>query len=169
MFSKNGSHPYSKWVSIRNLSNLLATKVDSRNLVIKQQRLAPSSSYRITVDVLSPNGSYGWAAYQFDTSAAPSGGTCHGTRLDKGAAIGFWLNITCHGWKDDSLPLRYEFYRELEDGAFDMLSYGVRSYSIVHIAPSVGEDVVRFKVAIVNFVGVASEELLSIKVCLLWV
>ncbi|XP_078356038.1 polycystin-1-related protein-like, partial [Oculina patagonica] len=164
MFSKNGSYPYSKWMSIRNFSNLLATKVDSRNLVIKQQSLIPGSSYRITVDVQSPNGSHGWAAYQFDTSEAPSGGTCHGTQLDKEAAIGVWLNITCRGWKDDSLPLRYEFYREIEDGALYMLSYGVRSYSVVHISPSVGEDLVRFKVAIVNVVGVASEERLSIKV-----
>ena len=121
------------------------------------------------MDVLLPDGSYGWAAYQFDTSAVPLGGTCHGTQLDQEAAIGVWLNITCHGWKDTSLPLRYEFYRKWKDGAFNMLSYGVRSYSVVHISPSAGEDVVHFKVAIVNVVGIASEVALSIKVCIIWV
>ena len=146
----------------------MATQVDSKNLVIKQQTLVPGWSYRITVDVLSPNGSYGWAAYQFGTSAAPTGGTCHGTQLDKGAAIGVWLNITCQGWKDGNLPLRYEFYRELQDGAFDMLSYGVHSYSVLHVSPSVGDDVVRFKVSIINVVGVASEVRLSIKVFIIW-
>lgn len=164
MFIKNGSHPYSKWIPQTNFRSLLATKEDSKNLVIKQQMLEPGSSYRITVDVLSPNGSYGWAAYQFDTSAAPSGGTCHGTQLDKEAARSVWLNITCHGWKDTSLPLRYEFYRKWKDETFNMLSYGVQSYSVVHISPSAGEDVVHCKVAIVNVVGIASEIHLAIKV-----
>lgn len=168
LFSKNGSHPYSKWLLQTNISNLLATEDVSKNLVIKEQRLLPGFSYRITVDVLLSNGSYGWAAYQFVTLTAPSGGTCHVIQLHQEAAIGVWLNITCHGWKDDSVPLRYEFYRELGDGAFDMLSYGVRPYSTVHISPST-EDVVRFKVSIVNVVGVASEERLSIKVRIIWV
>lgn len=165
MFKNNGSHPYSQWTSQTNFANLLATEVGSKNLVIKEQSLAPGSSYRITVDVLSPDDSVGWAAYQFDTLAAPSGGTCRGTQLDRDVA-GVWLNITCHGWRDESMPLSYEFYHELEDGEFDMLSYGVWSYSVIHIPPSFG-DVVRFKVAIVNVVGTASEIGLSIKVCII--
>lgn len=121
------------------------------------------------MDVLSPSGSYGWAAYQFNTSTAPSGGTCHGTQLNKEAAIGVWLNITCHGWKENSLPLTYEFYHKWKDGTFNMLSHGVLSYSVVHVSPSAGEDVVHFKVAIVNVVGIASEIHLAIKVCIFWV
>lgn len=169
MFRKNGSHPYAKWIPQANFSNLLATQEDSKNLVVKQQMLVPGWSYRITVDALSPDGSYGWAAYQFDTLDTPYGGTCHVTQLNTEAAVGVWLNITCHGWNDERVPLTYEFYHALDDGEYDMLSYGVQSSTVVHISPSVGEDVVRLKVDIVNVVGVASEVGLSIKVCIVWV
>ena len=125
----------------------------------------PGSSYRINVDVLSPDGSYGWAAYQFDTLAAPSAGTCHGTQLDR-EDVGAWLNLTCHGWRDENTPLTYEFYRQLGDEEFDMLSYGVWSYSIIYVPPSV-EDVVRFKVAVVNVVRTANTMGFSIKVCII--
>ena len=121
-------------------------------------------SYRITVDALSPDGSYGWAAYQFDALDAPSGGTCHVTQLNVEATVGVWLKITCHGWNDNRIPLSYEVYHASDDGEYDMLSYGVQSSTVVHISPSVGGDVVRLKVDIVNVVGVASEIGLSIKV-----
>ena len=164
MFRNYGSHSNSKWRLQTNITGLLATGKYSKNLVIKQHSLAPGTSYRITVDVLLPDGSYGWAAYQFDTLVAPSGGTCHGTQLDR-EDVGAWLNITCHGWRDENTPLTYEFYRQLENGEFDMLSYGVWPYSNVYIPPSV-EDVVRFKVVVVNFAGGASDRYVSITVCI---
>lgn len=165
MFRKNGSLPYSKWIPYTNFSNFLATQEDSKTLVVKQQMLVPGWSYRITVDTLSPDGSYGWAAYQFETLHAPSGGTCQVTQHNTEVAVGVWLNITCHDWKDNRVPLTYEFYHVSGDGQYDMLSYGVQSSTVLHITPSVGEDA-RLKVGIVNVAGVASEIGLSIKVCI---
>ena len=165
MFRKNGSLPYSKWISYTNFSNFLATQDDFKNLVVKQQILVPGWSYRITVDALSPGGSCGWAAYQFDTLDGPLGGTCYVTQLNMEAAVGVWLNITCHDWKDNRVSLTYEFYHVSGDGQYNMLSYGVQSSAIVHISPSV-EDVVRLKINIVNVVGVQREIGLSIKVCI---
>ena len=165
MFRKNVSLPYSKWISYTNFSNFLATQDDFKNLVVKQQILVPGWSYRITVDALSPGGSCGWAAYQFDTLDGPLGGTCYVTQLNMEAAVGVWLNITCHDWKDNRVPLTYEFYHVSGDGQYDMLSYGVQSSTVLHITPSVGEDA-RLKVGIVNVAGVASEIGLSIKVCI---
>ena len=166
MLRKNSSHLYSKWIPYTNFSNFLATKEDSQNLVVKQQMLVPGWSYRITVDALSPDGSYGWAAYQFDTLDAPFGGTCHVTQLNTEAAVGVWLNISCHGWDDKRVPLKYEFYHASDYGEYDMLSYGVQSVAVVHISPLLGKTVVRLKVDIVNIAGVATEIELSIKVCI---
>lgn len=157
---RNGSHP--QWSPQTDFHSLLSTKVDSKYLVIKEQMLTTGASYRVKVDVKSPNGSFGWAAYQFDTLAVPSGGKCNGTQLDK-KDVGTWVNITCQGWRDDNMPLSYEFFQELEDGELDMLSYGVWPNSIVHIPPS-DKDVVSFKVAIVNVEGAAFTTGFSIKV-----
>ena len=157
---ENSSHP--QWSTQINIKNLLGTKVDSKNLVIKEQMLEPGSSYKIKVDVLSANGSFGWAVYQFDTVASPSGGTCHGVQLDR-KDVGSWLNITCQGWRDKHMPLSYEFFRELEDGELDMLSSGVWPHSVVYIPP-VEENVVRFKVAVVNVLGAADTTGFSFKV-----
>ena len=169
MLRKHSSLVYSKWIPYTNFSSFLATKEDSQNLVVKQQMLAPGWLYRITVDALSPDGSYGWAAYQFDTLDAPSGGTCHVTQLNTEAAVGVWLNISCHGWDDDRVPLKYEFYHASEDEEYNMLSYGVQSFAVVHISPLVGGTIVRLKVDIVNIAGVAREIELSTKVCMVWV
>ena len=128
----------------------------------KGKKLEPGSSYKIKVDVLSASGSFGWAVYQFDTVASPSGGTCHGAQLDR-KDVGSWLNITCQGWRDEHMPLSYEFFRELENGELDMLSYGVWSHSVVYIPP-MEEDVVRFKVAVVNVLGAAYTTGFSIEV-----
>ena len=169
MFRRNGSLPYSKWIPLTNFLNFLATQRDSKNHVVKQQMFVPGWSYRIRVDAVSPDGSYGWAAYQFDTLDAPSGGICQVTQLIVEAAVGVWLNITCHGWNNNRVPLTYEVYHTSDGGEYDMLSYGVQSSTVVHISPSVGEDVVRLKVDIVNVKGVASEIGLSIKVCIVWI
>ena len=169
LLGKNSNLLYSNWIPHTNFSNFLATKEDSQNLVVKQQMLVPGWSYRITVDALSPDGSYGWAAYQFDTLDAPSGGTCHVTQLNTEATVGVWLNISCHGWDDNRVPLKYEFYHASDDGEHDMLSYGVQSVAVVHISPLLGETIVRLKVDIVNIAGVAREIELSIKVCTVWV
>ena len=61
------------------------------------------------------------------------------------------------------MPLSYEFFRELEDGELDMLSSGVWPHSVVYIPP-VEEDVVRFKVAVVNVLGAADTTGFSFKV-----
>ena len=169
MFKKNVSLPYSKWTPQVDFSNFLATHEDFKNLVVKKQMLVPGWLYRITVDALSPNGSYGWAAYLFDTTATPFGGTCHVAQLNVEATVGVWLNITCHGWSDERFSLTYEFYHVSDHGQYDMLSYGVQSSTIIHIPPSDGKDVVRLKVDIASVVGVASEIGLSIKVSIAWI
>jgi len=84
-------------------------------------------------------------------------------------AVGVWLNISCHGWDDSRVPLTYEFYHASDHGEYDMLSYGVQSFTVVHISPLFGENVVRLKVDIVNVAEVAREIGLSIKVCMVWV
>ena len=163
MFRYDESHPNPTWIPETNFNSFLASEVTSKNLVIKEQTLVPGALYRITVDVRSPDGTMGWSAYRFETSAAPFNGTCLGVQLDR-ETVGMWFNISCHGWRDKMIPLTYEFSRELYDGQFDLLSYGVRPFSVIHFAPLVGRDTFRFKVAIVNLLGSSSEIYLLIKV-----
>ncbi|XP_078352373.1 polycystin family receptor for egg jelly-like [Oculina patagonica] len=162
MFLNEGNDSHPQWKHQTDLPNLLATKVDSKHFVLK--RIAPGSSYRVTVDVLSPDGARGWASYQFETSAAPSGGTCHVTELETEQMLGTSLNISCQGWTDKSEPLMYQFYRKLEEGRFDMLSYGGLPYSVVNIMPAVDEVIVHIKVAIVNILGTTTEVFLQIQI-----
>ena len=162
MFKQEGNHSQPQWKYQTDLVDLLATKEDSKNLVLKI--IAPGSSYRLTVDVLSPEGARGWAAYHFETSAAPSGGTCYVTKWGREAALGTSLNITCQGWSDKNEHLMYQFYRKIKDGRFDLLSYESLPHSTVHILPGPDEAFVHIKVAIINILGTATEEFLQIQV-----
>ena len=144
--------------------NYLSTKVDSKNLVLKPQTLLSGFEYWLTVDVLSPDGRRGWAEYMFETSAAPSGGTCNATQLDKDS-LETVVRIACEGWIDEDEPLMYEFYRKLEDETFDMLSYGSLAYSVVTLSPVNDNGViVDLKVVIIDVLGTTSEVFLQIKV-----
>ena len=162
MFRREGNRFQPQWKHQTGLADLLATKVDSKNLVLKSS--APGFSYRLTVDVLSPEGARGWAAFHFETSAAPSGGSCYVTKLEREDTLRTSLNISCQGWSDKSEHLMYQFYRKIEDGRFNLLSYESLPHSTVHILPAADEAFVQIKVAIVNVIGVATEELLQIQV-----
>lgn len=162
LFRQEGNHLHPQWKHQTGLADLLLTKVDSKNLVLKS--IAPGFSYRLTVDVLSPEGARGWAAYHFETSAAPSGGTCYVTKLRREDTLRTSLNITCQGWTDKSEHLMYQFYRKIEDGRFDLLSYESLPHGTAHILPATDEAFVHVKVAIINVLGSATEELLQIQV-----
>ena len=162
LFRQEGNRLHPQWKRQTGLADLLATKVDSKNLVLKI--IAPGFSYRLTVDVLSPEGARGWAAYHFETSAAPSGGTCFVTKLGREDTLRTSLNITCQGWTDKSEHLMYQFYRKMEDGRFNLLSYESLPHGTAHILPATGETFVHVKVAIINVLGSATEELLQIQV-----
>ena len=162
LFRQEGNLFHPQWKHQTGLADLLATKVDSKNLVLKS--ITPGFSYRLTVDVLSPEGTRGWAAYHFETSAAPSGGTCYLTNLEREDTLRTSLNISCQGWSDKSEHLMYQFYRKIEDGRFDLLSYESLPHSTVHILPAADEAFVHIKVAIINVVGAATEEFLQIQV-----
>lgn len=162
LFRQEGNHSYPQWKHQSGLADLLATKVDSKNLVLKS--IAPGFSYRLTVDVLSPQGARGWAAYHFETTEAPSGGTCNVTKLRREDRLRTSLKITCQGWTDKSEHLMYQFYRRIEEGRFDLLSYESLPHSTVHILPATDEAFVYVKVAIINVLGSATEELLQLQV-----
>ena len=162
MFRREGNRSRPQWKHQTGLADLLATKLDSKNLVLKS--VAPGFSYRLTVDVVSPEGARGWAAFHFETSAAPSGGTCYVTKLKREDTLRTSLNISCEGWSDKSEHLMYQFYHKMEDGRFDLLSYESLPHSTVHILPAADEASVQIKVAIINVLGTATEELLQIQV-----
>ena len=127
--------------------------------------LIAGSPYKIRVNFLSPNGTFGWAAYQFDTEAGPSEGTCYGVPLDR-KDVGALFNISCNGWLDEKIPPSYEFYHELKEGELNMLSYEVWPYSVVIIPPS-DDDVALFMVTIANVVGTANTTRFSVKVSII--
>lgn len=162
LFRQEGNLSHPQWKHQTGLADLLATKVDSKNLVLKT--IAPGFSYRLTVDVLSPERVRGWAAYHFETSAAPSGGTCYVTKSEREDTLRTSLNISCQGWTDDSEHLMYQFYRNIGDGRYDLLSYESLPNCTVYILPAADEALVRIKVAIVNVLGAATEEFLQIQV-----
>lgn len=162
LFRQEGNLSHPQWKRQTGLADLLATKVDSKNLVLKT--IAPGFSYRLTVDVLSPERARGWAAYHFETSAAPSGGTCYVTKLKREDTLRTSLNISCQGWTDDSEHLMYQFYRNIGDGRYDLLSYESLPHCTVYVLPAVDEALVHIKVAIVNVLGAATEEFLQVQV-----
>ena len=162
LFRQEGTSSHPQWKHQTGLADLLATIVYSKNLVLKS--IAPGFSYRLTVDVVSPEGARGWAAYHFKASAAPSGGTCSVTKLKREDTLRTSLNITCQGWTDKSEHLMYQFYRKIEDGRFELLSYESLPHSTVHILPATDEVFVHVKVAIINVLGSATEELLQVQV-----
>lgn len=137
---------------------LIATKMNSKNIVFNEDKLHENSSYWLTLEVKLPNGTRGWTAYQFETVATPSGGTCDATQLGK-ATLGISLNISCTGWKDEHKPLIFEFYHvhNLEDGTSShLLSHGLMPFSVVQI-PEFAAGEVEVKAVIINSLGSRAE------------
>ena len=163
MFRKEGNSSHFRWFHLTDLATYSSTKVESKNLVLKPLTLTPGFEYRLTFDVLSLNHARGWAEYVFETSVAPSGGTCNATQIQKGA-LATVLNITCEGWIDKDEPLMYEFYRKLKDGTFNMLSYGASPHGVVRLPPAADQVVVDLKVVVLDALGTASEVFLQMQV-----
>ena len=150
------------WYLNDTLKSLVSTKPNSKNIVFNEDKLNEDSSYWLTVDVQLPDGLRGWAAYRFKTAAAPSGGVCNGTQVQKGA-FGITLHIICTGWYDENKPLAYEFFQQIDDGSLHMLRYGIMPFSEVHI-PQFDNGEIKIKVVIINSLGARTETHLAVQV-----
>ena len=150
------------WHLNDSLKSLISTKINSRNIAFRQGKLLEGLSYRLTIDVRLPKGIHGWAAYQFKTVTAPSGGTCNGTQVHEGT-FGIYLNIYCTGWKDKHRHLIYEFFQQMEDGSFHLLLYSAAPFGDVQI-PKYDSGEVYIKVVIINSLAARAETSFTVKV-----
>lgn len=153
------------WHLNESLGSLISTKTNSKNIVFDEETLHGNSSYWLTVDIKSLNGTRGWAGYRFETAATPSGGTCYCTQLAKGT-LGISLNISCAGWKDEHKPLVFEFYHVhmLDDGTSPhMLSHSIIPFSEVQL-PEFSPGEIAIKAVVINSLGARAETYLSINV-----
>ncbi|XP_022790315.1 polycystic kidney disease protein 1-like 2 [Stylophora pistillata] len=141
---------------------MISTKLSSRNIVFRRGKLLEGSSYRLTLTVQLPNGKYGWAAYQFKTVAAPSGGTCSGTQAS-GKPLGISLYINCTGWNDKNKHLTYEFFHQVEDGNSHLLLYSTAPFANVLIPKFDGGEV-DIKVVVINSFAMRTETSIRIQV-----
>lgn len=150
------------WHLNETLKSLISTKINSKNIVFKEDKLQAGSTYRLTVSVQLPDGMFGWAAYRFKTVANPSGGFCNGTQVKK-RALGISLNVYCRGWKDDNEPLVYEFLQRMEDGSLHMLLYSVMPFGEVQI-PQFDSGEIEIKVVIINSLAARTETHFTVQV-----
>lgn len=151
------------WHLNETLKSLMATKINSKNIVFREDKLRPGSSYRLTVNVNLPDGTQGWAAYQFNTATKPSGGICSGSQRVQKWTLGISLSVNCTGWKDDNEPLVYEFLQRVPDGSLHMLRYGVLPFGEVQI-PQFADGEIEIKVVIINSLAARTETHFTVQV-----
>ncbi|KAL9954010.1 hypothetical protein ACROYT_G041497 [Oculina patagonica] len=151
------------WHLNETLKSLISTKPNSKNIVFKEDKLAAGSSYRLTVDVQQPDGTRGWAAYEFKTATTPSGGICSGVQRRNTQAFGISLYVNCTGWSDDNEPFVYEFFQRTADGHLHMLRYSVMPFGEVEI-PQFDSGEVAIKVVIINSLAARTETNFTVRV-----
>ena len=106
-------------------------------------------------------GSKGFGVLEFETAGSPYGGYCEPS-VSEGVALKTKFTFECFGWQDKSKPINYEF--RLGD---DPISYGSSPKSASTVLPAgKPEDDYRLpiKIVIKNFVGVAVEKAMFVKV-----
>lgn len=151
------------WHLNETLKTLISTKINSKNIVFKEDKLSAGSSYRLTVDVQQPDGTRGWAAYRFKTASTPSDGICRGKQLRSTQALGISLYVYCTGWRDDNEPIVYEFFQRMDDGNLHMLRYSVMPFGEVQI-PQFDSGEVEIKVVIINSLAARTETHFTVRV-----
>ena len=75
----------------------------------------------------------GMSVYEFSTASPPTGGTCSITP-SSGISLKTDFNLSCSGWKSDSIPLSYLIQYQLKTGFYNVLYKGVNS-SIISLLP----------------------------------
>ena len=104
-----------RWQEITNLDEIGLTYKNSSNLIAAQGKLRSNASYQVTVTGKTSQGHSSFGTYSFVTNSPPTGGTCKADK-SQGKALETEFEISCIGWQDDDLPLKYQFSYNSSDG-----------------------------------------------------
>lgn len=149
------------WEDVPILPNMTSTAVNATNMILKPNSLSSSSRFKLMLVITSQVGSQGFGELEFETAGSPHSGYCRPS-ASGGVALKTKFTFECFGWQDKSKPINYEF--RLGD---DPISYGISPKSASTVLPAgKPEDNYRLpiKIIIKNFVGVAVEKAMFVKV-----
>ena len=139
---------------------MTSTAVNATNMIIKKNSLQSKSKYSLTLYAISPEGTEGYAVFDFETAGAPHSGYCTPS-VDEGVSLETEFTFKCFDWQDTN-ALTYEFQHGEEP-----ISYGSSPKSVSTVLPAgVPEDDYQLQINIVikNAVGVAVVVNLVVKV-----
>ena len=149
------------WEDVPILPNMTSTALNATNMILKPNSLSSSSRFKLMLVITSQVGSEGFGELEFETAGSPHSGYCKSS-ASGGVALKTKFTFECFGWQDKSKPINYEF--RLGD---DPISYGISPKSASTVLPAgKPEDNYRLpiKIIIKNFVGVAVEKAMFVKV-----
>ena len=101
----------------------MLTYKNSPNLIAAQGKLRSNASYQVTVTGKTSQGHSSIGTYSFVTNSPPTGGTCKADKR-QGKSLETVFVISCIGWQDDDLPLKYQFSYSSGDGIEIIFQFG---------------------------------------------
>mmetsp|Transcript_8346 Transcript_8346/g.20497 ORF Transcript_8346/g.20497 Transcript_8346/m.20497 type:complete len:614 (+) Transcript_8346:1212-3053(+) len=113
-----------RWLCASGNANLSApgivsSRQGSPNLVISAGGLAPGGIYKFKAEVKNiQTQQIGYALVSFETNDIPSTGVCESTP-SAGYALDTTFRLSCTGWTDVDVPLKYVFETVSGDGSSD--------------------------------------------------
>ena len=156
------------WEIVENLDDITSTPINASNLIIKPNKLASDSQYRLQLNVKAPMlETAGLALLEFETAGKPYGGHCKSS-VTEGIELETEIIFECLEWQDETgTPLTYEIRRE------NTLIYYSASTKSDPIALSAGlpeEDYqVQIEIVVKNALGECVVQILILKVFILHV
>lgn len=154
-----------RWQEITNLDEIVLTYMNSPNLVTEQSKLRGNATYQVTVSGETSQGHNSIGTYSFVTNSPPSGGIC---RADKPQGKAWETNfvISCIGWKDDNLPLKFQFSYNTSDG-IEMIFQSGNSSTATGKLP-VGDSNMDYKldirILVIDALGSSVDKWINLKV-----
>ena len=154
-----------RWQEIANLDEIVLTYKNSPNLVTGQGKLRGNATYQVTVRGETSQGHSSIATYSFATNSPPSGGEC---KADKPQGKAWETNfvISCIGWQDDNLPLKFQFSYNSSDG-IEMIFQSGNSSKATGKLP-VGDPTVDYKldikILVIDALGSSVDTWIDLKV-----
>lgn len=101
------------WLEVQNLQSYLLSNMDSTNIVFSGSRkpLKQNTKYKIVASALLRDDIIEMGEMVFVTNSPPhnpNGELGCGVHPKKGRVLQTKFNVTCLGWEDEDLPLRYQ-------------------------------------------------------------
>ena len=144
------------------LDNSLITTFKTA-IVVKPGALEADSTYTFTINVTGSDGGTTIMSKNVVVAGPPQGGTCTVIPLF-GIALETEFTISCSGWQDENLPLKYAYYSQTTGAVIQTQSTNSYYNNVLQAGDSNNENQLQIVATIVNQLSASSTFKLNVTV-----